>query len=50
MEILLCFLVALILFVTLFSLRKQKDALIGFDNRLKILESYQIKHDHLEEV
>ena len=50
MEFLLCILIALVLFVTVFSLRKQKDALRDFDNRIKILESFKVKFDHSEEV
>ena len=50
MDFLLCVLIALVLFVTVFSLRKQKDALRDFDNRIKILESFKVKFDHIEEV
>ena len=50
MEILLCFLIALVLFVTVFSLRKQKDSLRDFDSRIKILESFMVKYDNTEEV
>ena len=45
MEFLLCILIALVLIVTVFSLRKQKDALRDFDNRIKILESFKVKLD-----
>lgn len=48
MDFLLCILVALVLFVTVFSLRKQKDALKDFDSRIKILESFMVKHDNEE--
>ena len=50
MDFLLCILVALVLFVTVFSLRKQKDALNDFDNRIKILEAFQSKLNQSEEV
>ena len=50
MEFLLCILIALVLFVTVFSLRKQKDVLRDFDNRIKILESFKVKLDNIEEV
>ena len=50
MDILLCILIALVLFVMVFSLRKQKDVLSDFDNRIKILESFNAKLDHSEEV
>lgn len=51
MDILLCILIALVLFVTIFSLRKQKDTLNDFDNRIKLLESVNAKlNDHSEEV
>ena len=50
MDFLLCILVALVLFVTVFTLRKQKDALRDFDNRIKILESFKVKFDTQEEV
>ena len=51
MEILLCILIALVLFVMVFSLRKQKDALTDFDNRIKILEAFKTKcYDQSEEV
>ena len=50
MDVLLCILIALVLFVTVFSLRKQKDVLRDFDNRIKILESFKIKIDQSEEV
>ena len=52
MEFLLCILIALVLFVTVFSLRKQKDALNDFDRRVKILESFVFEgySDHSEEV
>ena len=50
MDFLLCILVALVLFVTVFTLRKQKDALRDFDNRIKILESFKIKFDSSDEV
>ena len=51
MDFLLCILVALVLFVTIFSLRKQKDTLNDFDNRIKLLESFKSKlNDHFEEV
>lgn len=50
MDFLLCILIALVLFVTVFSLRKQKDVLRDFDNRIKILESFKVKFDNTEEV
>lgn len=50
MDFLLCILVALVLFVTVFSLRKQKDSLTDFDNRIKSLESFVAKFDHIDEV
>lgn len=51
MDFLLCILIALVLFVTVFSLRKQKDSLNDFDNRIKILEAFQSKfNDQSEEV
>lgn len=50
MDFLLCILVALVLFVTVFTLRKQKDSLKDFDSRIKILESFMVKYDNNEEV
>ena len=50
MDILLCVIIALVLFVTVFSLRKQKDSLTDFDRRIKVLESFMVKSDISEEV
>ena len=50
MDILLCILIALVLFVTVFSLRKQKDSLNDFDRRIKLLESFMAESVNSKEV
>ena len=46
MEIVLFTVCGLTLFVLSFALSKQKKALLDFDNRIKLLESFKCKLDH----
>ena len=46
MEIVLFVICGLTLLVLAFTLSKQKKALLDFDNRIKLLESFKIKLDH----
>lgn len=46
MEIVLLAICGLTLLVLAFALSKQKKALLDFDNRIKLLESFKIKIDH----